>query len=255
MHILLTNDDGIFAPGIRALCEVLSRAGHRISVCAPDRERSAASHSATLVKPMHPRPVALPGAAQAWAVDGTPADCARLGLWLVRDDPADLVISGINKGMNMGGACIYSGTVGAAMEASMAGTQALAVSLCTFNWGGEDDFVPAARLALRVAEWAAGHPLAPGEIYSLNVPVGPYEAIKGLRPAKLAPVYLATPEYARGEDEQGECWHFRSGVPLLPMDRPDYDVVLVDQGYAVITKLTWDFRVNADDAELGEIGL
>ena len=106
MHILLTNDDGIHASGLLTLCEVLAGAGHRISVCAADRERSAASHSATLNMPMHPREVAVPRAARAWEVDGTPADCARLGLYLVKDDPVDLVLSGINRGMNMGGAAV-----------------------------------------------------------------------------------------------------------------------------------------------------
>lgn len=254
MHILLVNDDGIHATGLRAMCEAAAAAGHRVSVCAPDRERSAAGHSATLGRPLHAWPVDFIPAARAWKADGTPADCARLGLYLVRDDPVDLVISGINRGMNMGGACVYSGTVGAAMEAAMCGTQALAVSLCVESWDKESDYGPAARLGVRVAEWAAAHPLPVGAIYSLNVPEGPYESLRGLVPARLAPVYLATPEYERGRDETGECFHFRSGVGQ-PMDDPDYDVLRVRDGYAVLTKLTWDFRLNADDAELGEIGL
>jgi len=254
MHILLTNDDGIHASGLLTLCEVLAGAGHRISVCAPDRERSAASHSATLNMPMHPREVAVPRAARAWEVDGTPADCARLGLYLVKDDPVDLVISGINRGMNMGGAAVYSGTVAAAMEAAMCGATALASSLCTTNWFGEDDYSAAARLTERVARWAIGHPLPRGVIYSLNVPLLPYEELRGLVPAKLAPVFLETPEYEPGEDAQGVCYHYRKGISP-PMDDPDYDVVRVEAGYAVLTKLTWDFRQCADDSELLEIGL
>ena len=254
MRILLTNDDGIFAPGLRTLCDRLAAAGHRVAVCAPDRERSAASHSATLDRPLHPRRVDYPPALRAWQVDGTPADCARLGLWLTRDEPVDLVISGINRGMNMGGACVYSGTVAAAMEAAMAGTQGLAVSLCTERRDGGDDYAPAARLAERVARWAAAHPLPRGVIYSLNVPPLPYGALRGLMPATLAPRYLDTPAYARGEDEQGECYYFRPGEQP-PMEDPGYDVLLAERGYAVITKLTWDFRLNADDSELSEIGL
>ena len=107
MRILLTNDDGVFAPGIRALAEAFSAAGHGVYVCAPDRERSAASHSVTIGGALHARAVDVPGATRAWAVDGTPADCASLGLFLTRDAGVDLVVSGINRGMNMGGATIY----------------------------------------------------------------------------------------------------------------------------------------------------
>lgn len=254
MHVLLTNDDGVFAPGIRALGEAFAGAGHRVSVCAPDRERSAASHSATLNRPMHPRPVVFPFAERAWQADGTPSDCASLGIYLVRDDPPDLVISGINRGMNLGGACVYSGTVGAAIEAAMSGRQAMAVSLCTVNWTGEDDYSHAARLAVRVAEWAAKHPLPRGAIYNLNVPLMPYDRLRGLVPAKLAPVFLSEPCYERGEDAEGECYHFRMGRGL-PLDDPEYDLALIDRGFATITKLTWDLRLGADDSEMAEIGL
>lgn len=250
MHVLLTNDDGIFAPGLRALCRGFAAAGHRVSVCAPDRERSAASHSATLDRALTPRPVDYAPAQRAWQVDGTPSDCARLGLWLLRDDPAELVVSGINRGMNMGGACIYSGTVAAAMEAAMSGTQALAVSLCTLRRDDGDDYAPAARLAERVARWAAAHPLPRGAIYSLNVPPVPYEAIRGLQAATLAPVYLDSPAY----EWDGEGCRYRPGEPQ-PLEDENYDVLKVERGYAVLTKLTWDIRLNAGDAELNEIGL
>ena len=254
MHILLTNDDGIRSPGLLTMCEVLAAEGHRVSVCAPDRERSAASHSASLNKPLHPRLYDLQHAERAWQVDGTPADCARMGLYLTRDDPVDLVISGINRGMNMGGACIYSGTVGAAMEASMCGTSALATSLCITDWDKEYDFSAAARLTERVARWVVKHPLQRGAIYNLNVPTLPYEQIRGLVPAKLAPVFLESAEYTVDHDEQGECYRIAKCIPE-PMEDPDFDVLRVQEGYAVITKLTWDLRLNADDAELREIGV
>ena len=122
-----------------------------MSVCAPDRERSAASHSGTFGRPLRAEPVDYPGAEKAWAVDGTPSDCASLGLFLAgREAPVDLVVSGINRGMNLGGACVYSGTVGAAMEAAMCGAQALAVSLCIDPRGSEEEDYAAA------AGWRCG---------------------------------------------------------------------------------------------------
>lgn len=250
MHILLTNDDGIRAEGIRALGQGLVKAGHRVSVCAPDRERSAASHSVILNRPLRAERVDFPGAQRAWQTDGTPADCASLGLWLTREDPVDLVIAGINFGMNLGGACIYSGTVGSAMEASMCGAQALAVSLCVKH-GEIADFAPAARLAAHVAPWVVEHPLPMGCLYSLNVPHIPYEAIRGLVPAKLAPVFMGKPRYrTEGEDS----FRFETNEPV-PMTDPEGDAGLIDQGFATISRLTWDFRMNAPDDDMRTIGL
>ena len=127
MHLMLVNDDGIHAPGIRALCDAATAAGHRVSISAPDRERSAASHAISLADSLKAERIDYPGAGTAFVVNGTPADCARLGLFLIPD--VDVVISGVNNGSNMGGACIYSGTVAAATEASMSGTPGLAVYL------------------------------------------------------------------------------------------------------------------------------
>ena len=104
MHLMLVNDDGIRAPGIRALCAAAVAAGHRVSVCAPDCERSAASHSITLRQGLRAERTDFPGAEVAYAVSGTPADCARLGLYLIPG--VDAVISGVNNGSNLGGACI-----------------------------------------------------------------------------------------------------------------------------------------------------
>lgn len=254
MHIMLSNDDGIFAPGIRALCDAAVKAGHRVSVCAPDRERSAAGHAATLVMPLHIKKVDFPGAANAWAADGTPSDCARLGLYLLKDDPVDAVVTGINRGHNLGGACIYSGTVASAMEASMHGTPSLAVSLCTEKRGDGSDYSHAAKLAMRVLAWMMDRPLPRGAIYSLNVPELPYEEIRGLLPGLMAPVFLDEALYEKDEDEQGECYYYRNGT-FPPMDNPDYDFVRINEGYATITKLTWDLRLNADDSDMREIGV
>lgn len=251
MNVLLTNDDGIHAAGIRALAEAFAGAGHRVFVCAPDRQRSAASHSITVSGALRAEPVAFPRAERAWASDGTPSDCASLGLFLARDAGVDLVVSGINRGMNLGGACVYSGTVGAAMEASMCGSQGLAVSLCTENYHGEDlnDYGPAARLALRAADWLVRHPLPLGAMLSLNVPAIPYEQIRGLVPARLAPVFLDVPDYGRTE---GGGWRYQS-VPRRFEDER-LDTVLIERGFATLTKLTWDWRMNDDDRDLSEIG-
>ena len=246
MHIMLTNDDGVHALGIRTLARVLSEAGHRVSVCAPDRERSAASHSITLRRALNVEKVEFPGAEIAYAADGTPADCARLGLYLIPD--VDLVISGINNGSNLGGACVYSGTVGAAMEASMSGVPALASSIGAFD---HSDYVPAARITLKVAEWMMEHPLARGEFYNLNIPALPYEEIRGVIAAPLAPNYLDTAAYKPTEDGK---YMYTHGVNV-PFDDPECDVLRMKEGYAPLTKLTWDMRLNAPHPDVSAIRL
>lgn len=249
MHILLVNDDGIHAPGIRTLAQTLAARGHRVSVCAPDRERSAASHSITLREAIAAQRVELPGAEIAYAATGTPADCARLGLYLIPD--AELVISGINNGPNLGGACIYSGTVGAATEAAMSGVPALATSLCAFS---SEDYFAAAEVTARVAEWMTAHPLRRGEIYNLNVPPLPYGEIRGVRAAVSAPNFLDSAVYREVETEDGVVYRYALGENV-PIEDPVCDQLLMEAGYATLTKLTWDLRADADDPDVSALAL
>ena len=128
MTILLVNDDGIDAAGIRTLVTALS-GEHTLFAIAPDRQRSAASMSMTLELPLRATPREIDGAACAFAVDGTPVDCVRLGLGNLAPETPDLVISGINHGPNLGSDTLYSGTCGAAQQAAILGVQAIAMSL------------------------------------------------------------------------------------------------------------------------------
>jgi 5'/3'-nucleotidase len=163
MHILLTNDDGIHAAGLMALAEHLGRVG-RVSIVAPDRERSAISHALTLHHPL--RAIQIDGS--TFAVDGTPTDCVNLGIHnLLRDKP-DIVISGINHGANLGDDITYSGTVSAAMEATLMGIPAFAVSLATKS--GEADFTSAANFAARLAETVMRIGLPRDTFLNVNVP-------------------------------------------------------------------------------------
>ncbi|MBQ6717179.1 MAG: 5'/3'-nucleotidase SurE [Clostridia bacterium] len=247
MHILLTNDDGIRAEGILQLAKHAVEKGHRVTICAPDSEKSACSHSINIVKPLHARESELFGM-RAIAVDGTPTDCARLGVFLLRDDKPDICISGINKGSNLGGACVYSGTVGAAMEASMAGCPAIAASLRSFT---QKDYTAAAEITLRVAEWALKHPLRRGEIYNLNVPALPLDKIKGIKSTQaLAPVYLTEARYESYKSEYGHTYYFLcDGAESAPYPE-NSDDVLNENGWATVSALTWDTAVKRDVDEV-----
>lgn len=250
MHLMLVNDDGIHAPGIRALCDAAIAAGHRVSICAPDCERSAASHSITLRERLRAVRIDYPGAEIAYAASGTPADCARLGLYLIPG--VDVVLSGINNGSNMGGACIYSGTVGAATEASMSGVPALAVSQCGWN---AHQYEAAGKVAMKVLDWMQSHPLPRGAIYNLNVPERPYEEILGVRAADMAPTYLDTAVYDEVEVDGEIRYAYTHGVDTAPLDDPDCDVLLTRAGYATLTKLSWNLKLNAPDPDVSDIRL
>ncbi|SJZ53672.1 5'-nucleotidase /3'-nucleotidase /exopolyphosphatase [Trichlorobacter thiogenes] len=171
MNILVTNDDGIGAAGIKALAEALTELG-TVTVVAPDRERSAAGHSLTLHSPLRVFELR-----DRWfAVDGTPTDCVNMGIHSLLEAPPDLVVSGINHGGNMGDDITYSGTVAAAMEANLMGIPALAVSLATF--GPTEHFPDAAKVAVQVARMLIQQGLPADTFLNLNVPNLPFSEIK-----------------------------------------------------------------------------
>lgn len=248
MHILLTNDDGIRADGILQLAELIVKKGHRVTICAPDSEKSAMSHSISITRPLRVKESTLFGM-RAISVDGTPADCARLGVYLLRDDKPDICISGINRGSNLGGACIYSGTVGAAMEASMAGCAAIASSLRSFT---SCDYSAASEITLKLAEWALKHPLKRGEIYNLNVPALPISEIKGIKKTQvLAPCYLTEARYESYKSEYGHTYYLLcDGEESTPYPE-DSDDILNKNGFATVSALTWDIsnRTGMDDID------
>lgn len=166
MKILITNDDGIYAPGITALADALSQVAE-IAVVAPDRERSAVSHSLTLHHPLRAVKLA-PG---RYSVDGTPTDCVNLGIHSLIDFQPDLVVSGINRGANLGDDVTYSGTVAAAMEATLMGIPAFAISLATLDDGA--DYCDAARFAAKLATILHDKRLPKDTFLNVNVPVSP----------------------------------------------------------------------------------
>ncbi len=181
IHILLSNDDGVFAPGLLALRGELVRAGHRVTVCAPDRQRSASGHSITLHKPLRMKSVTLDDGASAWACSGTPADCVTLGLLeLCQNDPVAVVVSGMNHGPNLGWDVTYSGTVSAAMEAVISGIPAIAVSVASYDdsphWTGGAQFV-----AETLVPTVAAKGLPPATLLNVNAPSLPEGEIRGVK--------------------------------------------------------------------------
>ncbi len=177
MRILVTNDDGVQADGLFALYEALSEVGD-VTVMAPERQQSATGHAITLHKPLRMTPTALRDGSPAFMSNGTPSDCATLGVLEAMGGDVDLVVSGINHGPNLGWDVHYSGTVSAAIEAAIIGKPSLAVSVAT--WDKEVHWEPVARFAAGVARWLAAHPLPPYTILNVNAPNLPQSEIAGV---------------------------------------------------------------------------
>ena len=198
MHIFLTNDDGINAPGLRALCAAFSAKGHRVTVVAPQTEQSGVSGSLHLHQPLRVHAV-RDGNFSGLAVEGTPVDCVKLGLTTLLDERPDLVVSGLNAGCNMGTDIYYSGTVGAAMEGALQGFPAIAFSRP----------VPEVEPAERCARHAADlldllevQSLPYGHMLNVNYPRRPMAEVRGIRVCRMTPLGWAG-TYQRREDPSG----------------------------------------------------
>jgi 5'-nucleotidase len=185
MRILLSNDDGYFAPGLGLLARTLS-AHASVTVVAPERDRSGASNSLTLDRPLTVRRAAN----GFFFVNGTPTDCVHLAVTGLLDDLPDVVISGINSNANMGDDTIYSGTVAAATEGFLLGIPSIAISLVA---SGGDHYESAARIAARLVQRFAQVPLGQPTLLNVNVPDVPYEQLKGMQITRLGRRHKAEP--------------------------------------------------------------
>ncbi|MBQ1318085.1 MAG: 5'/3'-nucleotidase SurE [Solobacterium sp.] len=251
MRILVSNDDGIDAVGLQTLVRVLGRE-HEVYVSAPDRQRSAASHSATFfLQDLYAEPRRLEGAVQAYAVSGTPADCVYAGLYALADGPVDLVVSGINRGWNVSTDCHYSGTVAAAFEGLINGVPAMAVSLASFE---SDDYEAAAEVTALLVSTAVRHPASRDHIWNVNVPSLPMEQLKGFRETRfdVRGMYDHITSVKRLEDGRLMLHFDSSSRPGAATDDLSGDITAVENGYVSVTLLKRDWTGYELMAEAGE---
>ncbi|HML69385.1 MAG TPA: 5'/3'-nucleotidase SurE [Clostridia bacterium] len=236
MKLLLSNDDGVFAGGIRALATELNR-HHEIFVSAPDRERSAVSRAMTLNEPLRAQKTRIEGLPEvpAFAVSGTPVDCVRLALGNLFSAP-DIVVSGINLGANLGTDVLYSGTVAAAHEAALLGYPAIAISSVSYK--GEY-LETAARIASFAVDYLREHPLSFGTVLNINVPSVPYEALKGIKVTPLAIEEYAL-EYVEREDPFGRTYYWCPRGCTTCSEGMDVDDRWAREGYVTLTPVTYD---------------
>ncbi|MBO1352135.1 MAG: 5'/3'-nucleotidase SurE [Hormoscilla sp. GUM202] len=251
MKLLISNDDGILALGVRSLANTLVAAGHEVTVVCPDRERSGTGHSLTLDKPIRAERVddIFHPAIKAWACTGTPCDSVKLGLEVLSSAPPDLVIAGINQGANLGTDILYSGTVSAAMEGYLSGIDSIALSLTSVAYG---DFARAASFASEMLAMLEQLGKKPKMLLNVNVP--------GVTSSEIAGVAITRQGVRRYDevlkkrvDPRGKTYYWLAGE-VLPDSLPDSieseelptDVRAISANYISVTPLQYNLTSFGD---------
>jgi 5'-nucleotidase len=229
MQILLTNDDGIFAPGLAAIYKELVKMGD-VTVVAPADSRSGASHSITFSQPLVCNKVDINGQFAGFSVQGSPADCVKLAVMQLHDGPIDLLVAGINNGSNAGINVYYSGTVAAAMEGAFLKIPAVAMSLATEE---QMDFDRAAKYCARILEKLM--PVRNGDVININIPLLSKGEPKGVRVVPQS-TKVFDEYYIQQKNEQGQTVFQLAGVPDLAEESPA-DITSLVEGFITITAL------------------
>jgi 5'-nucleotidase len=232
MNILVTNDDGILAPGLALLAEVCREVGN-VTVIAPDREQSGTSHSLTLHRPL--RPTRRPDG--AWQIDGTPTDCVMLAIQALMPEGPDFVFSGVNHGPNMGEDVLYSGTVAAAMEAVMLGVPGIGIS---FSGNRPETLATYRGLLVKLVHRITSAPdFPPSTLLNVNLPVVAAEEVKGIRVTKLGSRVFSE-SLKRMKDPWDRQIFWIGGGTITWTGDEDSDHAAVREGYLSVTPLHMD---------------
>jgi len=209
LSILISNDDGVFAEGIRTLASAASKRGHKVTVVCPDQERSATGHGITLQSPIRAERAdeLFANGVTAWGCNGTPADCIKLALYELLNEKPDLILSGINHGPNLGTDIFCSGTVAAALEGTLEGIPAMAVSIACFQWR---DFDFAAELAMDISENALATKWPKSLLLNLNIPPCNFKSMGPLRWTRLS-IRHYEEQFSRRKDPRGNTYYWLAG--------------------------------------------
>lgn len=236
MRILVSNDDGINAKGLRTLWKSLTQFGE-VFVIAPDQERSGTSQAITVHHPIRVDEVLLDDPkVKAWKVAGTPTDCVKMGLETLIDGPIDLVVSGINHGPNLGTDVLYSGTVSAAIEGALHDIPAIAVSLDTWH---DYDFQPAADVTVRIIKEVQKKTLPPRTLLNVNVPARPTSELGAIEITILGYRYYQN-TFDKRQDPWGRTYYWMGGEILDGDNAAETDIRTVERGAISVTPVHFD---------------
>jgi len=250
MRILISNDDGIHAPGLHALVSALRGSGD-IAVVAPDSEQSAVGHAITLSDPIRVRRVELMDGILGYAVGGTPADSVKLAICALLDAPVDMVVSGINLGPNAGISVIYSGTVSAATEGTILGIPSMAISLNTFE---RPHWETAAECARRLVRRLAEDPLPRGVLLNVNVPNRPWNEIAGFAVTSMAESRFVE-TFEKRADPRGNIYYWMDGYLQPTGERDGSDLDALEKGWVTLTPIHFDLTHRPSLAQLRQWNL
>ncbi len=239
MHILVTNDDGVLAPGLQSLAKSMARFG-KVSILAPERNWSGGGHVKTIDRPLRIKEVALAGGLTVFASDGAPSDCVALALLGFFEEKIDLVVSGINPMANLGHDVTYSGTVTAAMESVIWGTPAIAFSLDTKdNHLRSLNYEPAAEIAFQVVQNFQSAHIPAGVLLNVNVPNMPLNEIKGIRLTRQG-LRVYRDRLDQRIDPRGQPYFWISGDSPTGIPEEGTDFGALSRGFVSITPLQLD---------------
>ena len=251
MRILLTNDDGIHAPGLKVLEEIAREFSDDVWVCAPSEEQSGAGHSLTLSRPVRLRRLGE----RRFAVAGTPTDSVMLGLaHVMKEARPDLILSGVNRGANLAEDVTYSGTVSAAMEGALAGVRSIALSQA-YSREGMGDTVPFAAAeawAARVLQPLLDQPFAPRTLVNINFPALAPDAVRGIRVCRQGFHDYGRLRIVERTDPRGYPYYWFGLAPTAPSPGHVTDLEAVADGYVSVTPLALDLTHDAGLEALSE---
>jgi 5'-nucleotidase len=240
MHILVTNDDGITAPGLFTLAQEMHKLGE-VTVLAPDRNWSASGHVKTMHRPLRVWEAQLPDGTSALTTDGAPSDCVALAILGLLPDKVDLVVSGINPNANLGHDVTYSGTVTTAMEAAIWGLPGIAVSLDTPSKHlSIIDYGPAARIARGIIQEVLCNELPEGIFLNVNVPYLRDDEIRGIRITRQG-LRLYRDQLVERHDPRGLPYYWIGGDSPTGVPEVGTDIGVLKEGYVSVTPLHLDF--------------
>lgn len=238
MRILISNDDGIHAVGIRTLAERLAFE-HEVYIIAPDRERSAAGHALTLHKPLRIDEVEMGfDVAKAWETTGTPGDCVKIGISAILERPPDIIISGINHGPNLGADVLYSGTVSAAMEGAVLGFPSIAVSLFNDSYQSAD-FIYAADFVVNFINKIIMINFPKKTILNINIPSIASTDVTGIQVTRLG-TRMYTDSYEKRIDPRGKTYYWLAGEIIGSEEEEGTDIAAIRNNKISITPVTFE---------------
>lgn len=236
MNILLTNDDGIYSPGILALKQAMTTFGS-VTVVAPDVQKSGVGHAITFSHPLRIRDVYLNSEFIGYGIDGSPADCVKLGVREIMKEKPELLVSGINIGANVGINVLYSGTVAAAIEGAILGIPSVAISLEVSE--SSPDIQGAASIAKDMVSYIVRKELPKGTLLNINIPLVPKKEIKGV---KITQQYSGDFEehFDKRTDPRGGVYYWLAGTGWPEVDVDGTDMNVLKDGFISITPLRYD---------------